>query len=257
VVVMKRARKILTIMIMLSILAPAMAEVLVSVDCPESVYQYELFTCTVTLYNDSTTDTGVDYVVHFDRSRAQPLEYEKEGDVNIPALTKKVLEFNVWAKSTGRDAFVFEYGHGRIDSLAAKAFYVSSTPLRLDLDKISLTAGQKNTIKTHVEGTGSFVYITFDYPPGIIGTQRVDLGDVEDEKPVTIEMSPDPYIVGTKTIEAHVFFMDDKGNHVLLQKIEASISPSMNFIVAAIAVVVVLALAAFVMRRKMSGESGS
>ncbi len=254
---MKRARKIFTIMIMLSVLAPAFADVLVSVDCPKSVYQYEIFTCRVTLYNDSTADTGIDYRIHFDKSKAQLLEYEKEGDVNLPALTKKVLEFNVWATSTGTDAFMFEYGRGKIDSLAAKLFYVSSTPLRLDLDRVSLTAGRRNTVKTRMEGTGAFVLVELKYPPGILGTTRVDLGDVEEEKPVTLEISPDPYLIGTKTIEARISFTDDNGDHVLLQKIQVSISPSMNLLIGGLALIVLLALAVFIVQRRKGKESGS
>jgi len=251
-----RLRTILILTIMLSILGPALADVLVSVDCPRSVYQYEVFTCTVTLYNDSTLDTTLDYLIHFDKGRAGLLGLEKEGDINIPALTKQTIEFNVWARSTGREAFVFEYGRGRIDTLAAKAFYISAPPLRLDLDKVSLTAGRKNVVKTRLEGSGSFVRVTFDYPPGIIGTTAIDVGDVDEEAPITVEMSPDPYIMGTKTLDVYIRFTDDKGDHLLLQRIELSISPSMNVIFAILAVVVVLALAVLVTRKRQK-ESGA
>ncbi len=254
---MKRTKILMFMaMIMLEMASFALADVLVSVSCPDSVYLHEVFQCHVTLYNDSSADRVITYRIGFDRGRAELLKPMSEQELNMPALTKKTIDVNVWAMETGSEAMTFEYGGAKIDSMAAKMFYVAAPPLRLELDRISLTAGKRNEIHTGVEGSGSFVSVEFKYPPGIMGTQRVDLGDVEDEKPVTLEITPDPYIIGTRTIDAYIRFTDDRGQHVLLQRIKASVSPSMDLLIAAIAVTVVLALVAFFLKRKSAPAKG-
>ena len=254
---MRRSRTILIMaMIMLSILPSVRAEILVSVSCPESVYVYELFTCRVVVYNDSKTDTVLDYVMRSDKGHIVPLSEGERAELNVPALTKKVLEVNLWASDAGKDAFIFEYGYGRINRFIGQVIMVTSAPLYLDLESVSVTAGQKNSVKTRIVGKGYFVRVSLKYPPSIIGTESVDVGDVDGAKPVTIHMSPDPYAVGTHTVDAYIRFSDEKGDHVLLQKVRVSVSPSYQLIGAVIALAVALLVMAFVIRRR-SGRSGS
>jgi len=249
-VAVKKSLMMFAIMIMLS---PAHAAVLVSVDCPESVYLYEVFTCDVILYNESGADTALDYVLHFDNEYAAPMSEEGNRELVLPALAKKVIEVNVWANSVGTDAFVFEYGHSKIDRIAAKALMITPSPLYLDLDSINATAGQKNVIKTEIVGNGHFTQISIDYPPSIIGTARLDVGDVDGTKPISINISPDPYAIGTTTMNVYTRFADDRGNHTLLQKIPINVSPSYQLIGAVgIFVVLLLALAVIIHRRSNS-----
>ena len=248
--VKKSLMMMVTIMIMLS---SAHAVVLVSADCPKSVYMYEVFTCRVILYNDSEEDAVLDYVVRFDKEHAVPMSEEGNREIILPALAKKVLEVNVWASSVGKDVFVFEYGHGTIDRIAAKALTITPSPLYIDLDSINATAGQKNVVKTEIVGKGHFVQISIKYPQSIIGTARLDVGDVDGTKPITINMSPDPYSIGTTTMSVYTRFADDKGNHTLLQKIPINVSPSYQLIGAVgIFVVLLLALAYIIHRRSNS-----
>ncbi|MDN5367078.1 MAG: hypothetical protein PWQ11_489 [Candidatus Diapherotrites archaeon] len=257
----KWTRALTTAMILLSIVAPAFAEVLLSVDCPASVYKYELFTCRVTLYNDSTTDTSIDYLVKFEKGKAALQDFEAlgmEGDIEIPALTKKIVEFNCWAKESGKDAFIFNYGRGKIDALIAKGIMISSPPIYINMNEASVTAGRRNTLKTEVVGNGYFVRIEFKYPPGILGPQKIDLGDVEDSKAISLDLSPDPYLVGAQYVDAYIYFTDDKGEHVLMQRIKLSVTPSFYLLAVAIALLVVLLVAvAITRRRKKKEESGS
>ncbi|HIP74308.1 MAG TPA: hypothetical protein EYH14_01520 [Euryarchaeota archaeon] len=241
---------LLTVMITFSTVPGALAEVLVSADCPESVYAYELFTCKVTLYNDSKTDTVLDHAVHFNKKRAIPISAEEKGETAIPALTKKTVEVNAWAKSMGSDVFVFEHGYGKLDRLYGKVIAITSAPLYLDLDSINVTAGQRNTVKAEIVGKGYFVQLTVDYPPSMIGTSRVDVGDVEGAKPITLEITPDPYAIGTTDIDVYISFSDERGNHTLLQKIPVSVSPSYQLIGAVIVFAAILLAVAFAIHKR-------
>lgn len=249
---MKKGRimTIFMVMITFNIVPGVLADVLVSADCPESVYAYELFTCKVTLYNDSKTDTVLDYAVRFDKKRAIPTSAEERKEVTIPAFTKKTIEVNVWARNMGSDVFIFEYGYGKIDRLYGKVVTITSAPLHVDLDSINVTAGQRNTVKAEIVGKGYFVQLTVDYPPSMVGTSRVDVGDVEGAKPVTLEITPDPYAIGATEIDVYISFSDEKGSHVLLQKIPVNVSPSYQLIGAVIVFAAVLLAVAFAIRRR-------
>lgn len=244
---------IITAMIMLNVLPSAFANVFVSVDCPEDVYAHELFKCNVILYNDSKDDVDLQYAVRFSKGRALPISSNEKGEVNIPAFTKKEIDVNLWASGMGGDVFIFEYGHGKIEKLAGDVMTIVSAPIRINIDSISATAGQKNTVKTEVVGEGYFVKVQVDYPPSIMGTPGFDLGDVEGTRPITIHITPDPYATGERAVDFLISFSDERGNHTLLQRVPINVAPSYHLIGAAVALVaLLLALAFFAYKRLKS-----
>ncbi|NPA77119.1 MAG: hypothetical protein GXN93_05205, partial [Candidatus Diapherotrites archaeon] len=186
------------------------ADVLLSAQCPNTVYSHELFACTVKMYNDSTADVNLNYTASFNRGLANILG-SPAGTISVPAFVEKNVEFNAWAKSTGTDVFTYQYGQGEITSLVGRRVVIISTPLKLDLAKFQVNAGQRTTIRTRISGKGEAVEIHIALPAGVYGTKTVVVGDVSGSNDINFVVTTDPYYVGSVQIPFYLVFYDKLG----------------------------------------------
>ncbi len=157
-------RKTILIIILIATLNAALAQPLLAVSCPGSVYQHEIFSCTVLAYNDSPSDITLTYYVHFNKGFARLLS-NGHGKLEIDSFTELNEDFNAWATERGTDVFLFEYGQKDVDSIAGKRVEIVQSPLVLDLRSFKVTAGQKTTVRARVVGKGELVSVRILFPP--------------------------------------------------------------------------------------------
>ncbi len=240
------------IIILIATVSTALAQPLLAVSCPETVYQHELFSCTVLMYNDSASDVNITYYAHFNKGLAR-LQSNGHGKLAIDSFTELNEEFNAWAVDRGTDIFLFEYGQKGVDSIAGKRVEIVQSPLVLDLRKFKVSAGQKAVVRARVVGKGELASVQIVLPPGVYGSKRVDLGDVDGKADFNISITTDPYYMGPVTIPFYLRFYDDSGEHVERYDVIMDVSPSLQVLAMGAAFLLLIVGAIYLGIRRIRG----
>lgn len=223
---------------------------LAALDCPTLVYINEVFTCSVQLYSlfDSTE---IPYSIS---SGGKLIITESQGTLSIHPGQIWEKEINVWAVEGGSDVFAFEYGSGEDKQAHVVNVRIVEPPIRVSLPTVQLLPGRMGTAKIKLKGEATGVSLTFSYPPTITGQSTVDVGDISGEKLVKVEISADPFAIGSYPVDVYVAFFDKYGAHTLKLKmnVEVGIPPAAWFTL--IAVLLVLGAGYSLWRRRKKGK---
>lgn len=197
---------------------------LAALDCPPLVYVNEVFVCRVQLYSlfDSTE---IQYSVS---SGGKLVTADSQGTLSIRPGQMWEKEVNVWALEGGSDVFTFEYGSDEEKQAHSVTIRIVEPPLRVSLPDVQLLPGKAGTAKIKLKGRASGVSLRFSYPPTLTGRTVLDAGDVAGEKLVKVEISADPFAVGTYPVDVYVTFFDRYGAHTLRfqMNVEVGIPPT-------------------------------
>ncbi len=245
-------RKMMLITTLIVMVSMALAQPLLAVSCPGTVYQNELFSCSVRAYNDSPNDVRIAYYAHFNKGLAKLLS-NGHGETTISAFTEMNEEFNAWAIDKGVDVFTYEYGDKEVDSIAGKRVEIVQSPLVMELKGFKVTAGEKTIVKGRVVGKGELVAIKIDLPPGVYGVKHVDLGDIDGKADFNMSITTDPYYVGSVTIPFYVTFYDDAGKHLERYDVIMEVYPSPEVLAMGAALLALLLGVAYLGIRRLRG----
>jgi hypothetical protein len=249
---MKKAL-IITLMLTLSLASVlAQPQILAGVSCPSTVYQNELFTCIVSIYNNGVDDTNISYYVHFNKGLAS-VTSASSGRLTLDSFVIAERNFPCWAEQKGADIFTFEYGQKDTDSVVGKRVVVVQSPIQLTLERFKVTAGQRTTVKAGLEGKGDLVTVHIDLPPGVYGTKDIDVGDVAGKVEFNVSVSTDPYFVGSVRIPFYVHFFDKAGEHTLRYDVIMDVEPSLQMLAFGAAAVVLALLLIYLGYRQIRG----
>ncbi len=253
---MKTMRMALTIILMIVMASAVHAELMVGISCPDTVYSHEIFTCKTSIYNNGARDANIAYRVHFAEEKFTLLSADL-GRFTVPSYQIIQREFNAWARDEGSDVFLFEYGPaGDTDSVAGKRVVAVKTPLYLEMPRIKVPAGRRTTVHLALRGSGDSVSIYIHFPPGIYGTREVNVGDVSGTAELNVQISTDPYYVGTVTVPVDLRFSDRRGTHLEQYTMVLEVSPSLSLIAAGIAVLGVIVGAAYLLLKRFLNRRG-
>ena len=244
------------IITLIAMVSAAFAQPLLAVSCPETVYQNELFSCSVRAYNDSPSGVSLNYYAHFNKGLARLLS-NGHGRISIPAFTETNEEFNAWATDKGIDVFTYEYGEKEVDSIAGKRVEIVQSPLVLELKDFKVTAGQKTVVRGRVIGKGELATVRIDLPPGVYGAKRIDLGDVDGKADFNVSITTDPYYMGSVTIPFYVAFYDDSGEHLERYDVTMEVYPSPEVLAMGAALVALLLGAIYLGIRRLKGGASA
>ena len=217
-------RKTMLIITLIAMVSSVLAQPLLAVSCPGTVYKNEIFSCSVLAYNDSPNDVAIRYYAHFNKGLARLLS-NGHGKIAIPAFIETNEEFNAWAMEKGVDVFTYEYGEKEVDSIAGKRVDIVQSPIALELSRFKVTAGLKTIVKGRVAGKGDLVSLKIVLPPGVYGSKHIALGDVDGTADFNVAITTDPYYFGSVTVPIYMTFYDDMGAHVERYDVVMEVSP--------------------------------
>ncbi len=244
---MKRSLPILATALI--ILSSALALPMASLDCPDSAYLNEFFTCTAYLYG-YPGESDISYRIDSGGKLVIP---DVGGSVTIHTGELWSHEFNVWAVEGGKAMVVFEYGNGGKQAHVAYV-YVSEPPIKVSVPLVQAAPGRATRVKIVLRGTANDVRIFVVYPPVLAGDENIYVGDVDGERTVKITLTPDPFAVGNYSADVYVRFFDRSGEHTLLYKMDVEVGVPFSAYIALIAVLLVVGFIYAKFRKKGGQE---
>ncbi len=232
---MSRRRMFTLAIISIALLHLVYATPFAALDCPTLVYINEVFTCRAKLYSLSDS-TEIPYAI---TTGDKLVTSETEGTVSIQPGELWEKEINVWAVEGGSDMLAFEYGSSGERQAHVVNIRIVEPPLRVSVPTVQLLPGKMATAKIKLKGDATGVFIEFSYPPTLTGERIVDVGDVSGEKMIKIEVSADPFAIGSYPVDVYVTFFDKYGVHTLKLQMyaEVGIPPTAWFTLIAILLV--------------------